>query len=62
MCTARVDKYGRITIPIKVRRDLDLRPGDRVLFVETAEGMSIKKEPASPVRKGHGSPRLELRP
>jgi AbrB family looped-hinge helix DNA binding protein len=62
MCTGIVDKYGRITIPAKVRRDLDLHPGDRVRFIETPEGMCIKKESASLVRKGGGSPRLELRP
>lgn len=37
MSTARVSYYGRITIPISVRRKLGLKPGDRIEFVQISE-------------------------
>lgn len=43
MCVATMDRYGRITIPAKVRADLGLQPGDRVQFVKTPAGMRIRK-------------------
>lgn len=38
MTTATVTSKGQITIPANVRRVLNLAPGDRVEFVETAPG------------------------
>ncbi|HEV2488148.1 MAG TPA: AbrB/MazE/SpoVT family DNA-binding domain-containing protein [Terracidiphilus sp.] len=38
MPTATVTSKGQITIPIKVRKALGLKPGARVDFYETADG------------------------
>ena len=38
MVTATLTSKGQITIPLSVRQRLGLEPGDRVEFVETAEG------------------------
>ena len=38
MATATVTSKGQITLPIRVRTALGLRPGDRVEFVELEKG------------------------
>jgi len=38
----RVQEKGQITIPTKIRRKLNLRKGDLVIFTETTEGVLIK--------------------
>ncbi len=38
----RVQEKGQITIPTKIRRKLNLRKGDLVIFTETSEGVLIK--------------------
>jgi AbrB family looped-hinge helix DNA binding protein len=39
MPTSTVTSKGQITIPLQVRRDLGLRPGSRVNFVRTEDGV-----------------------
>ena len=43
MTTAAVTSKGQITIPIEVRKKLGLKPGDRVRFIEGANGEFILK-------------------
>ncbi len=38
----RVQEKGQVTIPTKIRRKLNLRKGDMVMFVETEAGVLIK--------------------
>lgn len=38
----RVQEKGQITIPTKIRRKLNLRKGDLVIFTETSEGVLIQ--------------------
>lgn len=38
----RIQEKGQVTIPIKIRRKLNLRKGDMVMFVETDAGVLIK--------------------
>jgi len=38
----RVQEKGQVTIPLEIRRKLNLKKGDLVTFVETAEGVVIK--------------------
>jgi antitoxin PrlF len=43
MATAAITSKGQITIPAEVRKKLGLKPGDRVRFVEGANGEYILK-------------------
>jgi len=60
MAFARITSKGQITIPVKVRRTLGLRTGDRVQFVEmdkhkfamTAANRSIRELEGILWRKG----------
>lgn len=38
----RVQEKGQVTVPREIREKLDLKKGDMVTFVETAEGVVIK--------------------
>lgn len=38
----RVQEKGQVTIPQEVRRKLNLRKGDMVTFMETADGMVVR--------------------
>lgn len=38
----RVQEKGQVTIPRNIREKLDLKKGDMVTFIETAEGIVIK--------------------
>jgi antitoxin PrlF len=40
--TTRVRDRGQITLPLAIRRKLNLKKGDRVAFVETDGGVLIK--------------------
>jgi AbrB family looped-hinge helix DNA binding protein len=40
--TVRVQEKGQVTIPLEIRRKLNLKKGDLVTFVETEEGVLIK--------------------
>lgn len=46
MISARISSKGQITLPRSIRQVLDVRPGDRVLFVVEDETVSI--QPMSP--------------
>jgi AbrB family looped-hinge helix DNA binding protein len=38
MNLAKVSANGQITVPLEVRRALDLKPGDKVLFIQNEMG------------------------
>lgn len=38
----RIQEKGQVTIPTKIRKKLNLRKGDVVMFVETEAGVIIK--------------------
>jgi AbrB family looped-hinge helix DNA binding protein len=38
----RIQEKGQVTIPTRIRRKLNLRKGDMVMFVETDAGVLIK--------------------
>jgi AbrB family looped-hinge helix DNA binding protein len=38
MNLARVSANGQITVPVEIRRLLKLEPGDKVLFIQRANG------------------------
>lgn len=42
MDTSTVTQKGQVTIPAGIRRKLGLRTGDRVAFVERADGVIVK--------------------
>lgn len=42
MDTSTVTQKGQVTIPARVRRKLGLRTGDRVAFVQEADGVLVK--------------------
>ncbi len=39
----RVQAKGQVTIPARIRRRLNLQPGDLVVFVETPEGVLLRR-------------------
>ncbi len=39
---AKVTSKGQITIPVDIRRRLRLKPGDKILFVETGDKVIIE--------------------
>ncbi len=41
MAKARLSSNGMINFPAKLRKKLDLKPGDEVSFVESAKGILI---------------------
>ena len=41
MATATVTSKGQITIPIEVRTELDLKPGDKVIFAKNPQGRYV---------------------
>lgn len=42
MDTSTVTQKGQVTIPAGIRRTLGLRTGDRVAFVQEADGVFVK--------------------
>jgi AbrB family looped-hinge helix DNA binding protein len=38
----RIQEKGQVTIPTKLRKRLNLKKGDTVMFVETREGLLLK--------------------
>ena len=52
MNLAKVSANGQITIPIDIRRQLGLRAGDKVLFVENRNGeIVLSNASAAAIRK-----------
>lgn len=49
----RVGKNGRITIPVAIRRKLNLHPGDRVIFEQQPDKRLILKKSPAPETKSH---------
>ncbi|MPY79950.1 MAG: AbrB/MazE/SpoVT family DNA-binding domain-containing protein [Actinophytocola sp.] len=48
MAASRIDKAGRIVIPLEMRRALRLEEGGEVELVLSAEGVSIRKVAPEP--------------
>jgi len=44
----RLTEKGQVTIPIQIREQLGLHPGDEVEFVMDADGVRIKRSAANP--------------
>lgn len=42
--TSTVQKKGQVTLPLQMRRDLGIEPGDEVMFEQTEEGILVKIE------------------
>ncbi|MBA1337222.1 MAG: hypothetical protein HPY66_0382 [Firmicutes bacterium] len=43
MNLARVSSNGQITVPVEIRRKLNIKEGDKILFLENADGEIILK-------------------
>ena len=41
MASAKVTSKGQITIPLEVRTELNLKPGDRIFFARDPEGRFV---------------------
>lgn len=41
---SKVQEKGQVTIPVEIRRKLELEKGDLVAFVETEEGVLIRPQ------------------
>ncbi len=48
MAASRIDKAGRIVIPLEIRRALRLEEGGEVELMLSAEGISIRKVAPEP--------------
>lgn len=53
---SEVDSRGRITIPKRLREELQIRPGDRFRFEEHDEAILLRRE----TRASHGQERSQL--
>lgn len=42
--TSSVQRKGQVTIPLELRKDLDIQPGDEVYFRRSEEGILITTE------------------
>lgn len=61
MAASRIDKAGRIVIPLEIRRALRLEEGGEVELVLSAEGVSIRKVAPEPdVTVDNGLPVISL--
>jgi len=41
MNLARVSSNGQITVPVEIRRKLNIKEGDKIIFIENANGEII---------------------
>ena len=41
MTTATLTKNGMINLPIEIRKKFNLKPGDKINFVDTGEGIFV---------------------
>lgn len=39
----KLDKLGRIVIPVEIRKEMDLKPGDEVEIFQTGNSFNISK-------------------
>lgn len=62
MSTAKITSKGQITLPLEVRKRLNLEVGDRVEFVELAEGGYVLKPAIEDVRSLKGMLRKPANP
>lgn len=61
MAASRIDKAGRIVIPLEIRRALRLEEGGEVELMLSAEGVSIRKVAPEPdVTVDNGLPVISL--
>lgn len=59
MTSSSVTVKGQVTIPKEIRDRLGIRPGDRVEFLEGADGVRIRKQVSrGPIDELYGSLRL----
>jgi antitoxin PrlF len=56
MNLAKVSSNGQITVPLEVRRALDLKPGDKVLFIQNEMGqITISNASAQAIYKAQSA-------
>ncbi|GAA5124553.1 AbrB/MazE/SpoVT family DNA-binding domain-containing protein [Haloechinothrix salitolerans] len=61
MAASRIDKAGRVVIPLEIRRALRLEEGGEVELMLSAEGVSIRKVAPEPdVTVENGLPVISL--
>ena len=52
---AKVTSKGQITIPVSIRRRLDINEGDKLLFIDTPEGVVMVNPDQLPGGKAEGA-------
>jgi antitoxin PrlF len=55
MASAAITAKGQVTIPAKVRQDMDLKAGDRVRFIKGENGEYIVKPQNRSIMDLHGA-------
>ena len=56
MNLAKISANGQITVPIEIRRQLGLRSGDKILFLENKDGeIIISNASANAIRKAQNA-------
>jgi AbrB family looped-hinge helix DNA binding protein len=58
---AKITSGGRVTIPLKIRAALRLRPGDHVEFVGMEDGQFLMAAASRPRNNDRKSPRMSKR-
>jgi AbrB family looped-hinge helix DNA binding protein len=51
---SRMTSKGQVTVPAELRRELELKPGDTVVFAKVEQGISLMPR-RSRVREGFGA-------
>ncbi len=46
MLTSTVTRKGQLTLPAKLRKELDIKPSDKVVFVKKGRDITIQKLPS----------------
>ncbi|MDO5532475.1 AbrB/MazE/SpoVT family DNA-binding domain-containing protein [Sutterella sp.] len=56
MVLAEISENGRITVPLEIRRQLGLKPGDSILFLRRQNGeIVVRKSSAAAIRKAQAA-------
>jgi antitoxin PrlF len=55
MADATITSQGQITIPVEIRRAMELKPGDRVRFTRLADGTVVMRAKTRSLRSLVGS-------